>query len=109
MKADKKAAAEQPENAANAKDGADKAVEDEPDDDPAAQKAMTPVGLVIGIVLIFAFMLALPIIAGFSQPIGLLIVAFALWEAYKLNKKVNVVITGPHNVGPASDPAPAHA
>ncbi len=107
MEADKKAAAEQPENAANA--GEDKAVEDEPDGDVAVQNAMTPVGLVIGIALIFAFVLALPIIAGFSQPIGLLIVAFALWEAYKLNKKANVVITGPHSVGPATDPAPAHA
>jgi len=109
MKDDKKAAAEQPENAANANTGADKAAKDEPDGDPAPDKPMTPVGFVIGLALIFAFMLALPVIAGFSQPIGLLIVAFALWEAFKLNKKVNVVITGPHSVGPPSEPAPAHA
>ncbi len=109
IKAEKNAAAEQPENAANDNAGADQAVEDEPDADPAAQKAMTPVGFVIGIAFIFAIMLGLPIIAGISQPISLLIVAFALWEAYKLNKKVNVVITGPHSVGPAADPAPAHA
>lgn len=108
----KKAAAEQPENAADApvqNAPAQKAAEDPADQQPGAHKALTPVEIVIGIALLFAFMLALPILAGFSQPIGLLIVGFALWEAFKLNRKVNVVITGPHNVGPARDPAPAHA
>jgi hypothetical protein len=106
MKAKKNAAAEQPDNAADA--GADKAVAKQPDVEPVAQKALTPLDFVIGIGLLFAFMLALPIIAGFSQPIGLAIIAFALWEAYKLNKKAIVVITGPHSVGPNSDRAPAH-
>ena len=58
--------------------------------------------------IILAIMLALPILAGFSQPIGLLIVAFALWEAFKLNRKVNLVITGPHNIGHNPDPDLAH-
>src|SRR5262249_26107046 len=86
IKAKQAAAAEQAENADNA--GVDKAVDDQPDDEAVAQKPLTPVELVIGIALLCAFMLALPIVAGFSQPIGLAIVAFALWEAYKLNKKV---------------------
>jgi hypothetical protein len=106
LKAEKKAAAGQPENAANA--GVDNAADGQPAEEPVAEKAMTPVGLAIGVAFICALMLALPIIAGFSQPIGLLIVAFALWEAYKLNKKVNVVISGPHSVGPASDRVAAH-
>src|SRR5262245_8475952 len=85
MKAEKKAAAERPENAANENAGVDKAAKDAADGGPAADKPMTPLGFVIGIAVIFALMLGLPIFAGFSQPIGLLIVAFALWEAYKLN------------------------
>jgi hypothetical protein len=106
LKAKKDAAAAQPENGADA--GVDKAADGPPDAAPVAPKILTPIELVLGLVLICALMLALPIIAGFSQPIGLLIVAFALWEAFKLNKKVDVVITGPHSVGPASDRAPAH-
>ncbi|MFO1023388.1 MAG: hypothetical protein U0903_22255 [Planctomycetales bacterium] len=78
-------------------------------DDPEHLEKLTPVGFVVGIALIFAFLLALPILAGISQPIGLLIVGFALWEAFKLNRKVNLVITGPHNVGRTPDQAPAHA
>lgn len=105
MKAEKAAAA-QPDNAPQAE--VKPAVDDEPDDVLVPEEAPTPAGLIIGIVLLCAFMLAIPIISGFSQPIGLLIVAFALWEAFKLNRKVDVVITGPHNVGRPPDQAPAH-
>jgi hypothetical protein len=102
-----KAAAAQPKNAGNA--DVKEAVEGEPDAEQVAQKTLTPLELLIGIAFLIAFLLALPIISGFSQPIGLAIVAFALWEAYKLNRKVIIIITGPHNVGPAPDQAPAHA
>lgn len=106
LKADKAAAA-QPGNAKNV--GAKEAAHDEPAGEAVRQKTLTPFDVFVGIVSLFALMLALPVIVGFSQPIGLLIVAFALWEAYKLNRKASFVITGPHNVGRAPERAPAHA
>ena len=63
---------------------------------------------VVAVVFLIAFLLALPILAGFSQPIGLLIIGFALWEAFKMNRKINFVITGPHSIGPALDQTPAN-
>ena len=77
--------------------------------EPVNRKEITPFDFVFAIAFILAFMLALPILAGFSQPIGLLIVGFALWEAFKLNRKVNLVITGPHHIGRNPDPVPVHA
>lgn len=51
------------------------------------------------LVLMIGFMYALPIRVGFMSPIGLLIIAFALWEAWKINKRVPIVINGPFAVG----------
>ncbi|HEY4260033.1 MAG TPA: hypothetical protein VGM98_07730, partial [Schlesneria sp.] len=73
------------------------------------QKELTSLDLVFAILLVAAFMLALPVISWFSQPIGMLIVGFALWEAFKLTRKVELVITGPHNIGHTPDLAPANA
>ncbi len=36
---------------------------------------------------------------GIHNPIGLLIVGFALWEAWKINKRVPLVFSGPFAVG----------
>ena len=77
-------------------------------DEPVDKKEITFLDFVLAIVLIVAFVLAVPILVGFSNPISLLIVGFALWEAFKLNRKVNLVITGPHNIGHNPDPDLAH-
>ena len=110
-----KAAAVQPHNAAPAIDpakaangGEKSALDAKPEDPQVADEPLTAGGLAIAIAIIVGFLLALPIIAGFSQPIGLLIVGFALWEAFKMNRKLDVVITGPHNIGPDVDRATAH-
>jgi hypothetical protein len=41
----------------------------------------------------------IPIQVGIQSPISLLIVGFALWEAWKLNRRVPLRITGPYRVG----------
>ncbi|MDB5346157.1 MAG: hypothetical protein JWP89_4534 [Schlesneria sp.] len=79
------------------------------EDEPVPQKELTSLDVVFAILLIAAFLLALPVISWFSQPIGMLIVGFALWEAFKLTRKVELVITGPHNIGHTPDLAPANA
>jgi hypothetical protein len=78
------------------------------DDNPIPRKHWS-VGKRIGfesLVLLVSFIFAifLPILAGFSNIIGLLIIGFALWEAWKINKRVNIQFTGPFAVG--AMPAP---
>ena len=68
--------------------------------DVNAPGKVTALSFVIALGMLFAFALALPIITGLHAPIGLAIVAFALWEAFKINRKTPIVITGPHLVGP---------
>ena len=65
----------------------------------AVPGAMRPAEILLGLTMIVGFFYALPIQVGFQSPIGLLIIGFALWEAWKINKKTPIVFTGPHRVG----------
>ncbi|MEP7013614.1 MAG: hypothetical protein ABJC13_25105 [Acidobacteriota bacterium] len=58
---------------------------------------------------IFALAAAVPFLAGFGNILGLAIIAFGLWEAWKLNKRPVIAILGPLDFGaaPPSPPAPA--
>jgi hypothetical protein len=56
--------------------------------------------LVLGVFLI-ALACAAPFLAGVENVIGLIIIGIGLYEAWKLNRRVEVVITGPHAVQPA--------
>ncbi len=75
---------------------------------PAAQAASEPEPtfgeLVVGVIAIFGIAAALPFLAGFDNILGLLIIAFGLWEAWKLNKRPVIEILGPLTIGAA--PAP---
>jgi hypothetical protein len=65
--------------------------------------------LPIALAVFVGFLYAVPILAGFEQPIGLFIIGFALWEAWKINRRVRLVIQGPFALGQEeSDPGPAH-
>jgi hypothetical protein len=70
----------------------------------AAQKPMGALGLVLGIVLILALILAAPFLELTDAPIGFLIVLFGLWEAWKLSRGVPVALEGPFQVGPTAGP-----
>lgn len=48
--------------------------------------------------------LALPFLQGFSNIIGIAIVGFALYEAWKINRRVKVEFTGPFTPGQATTP-----
>ncbi len=58
---------------------------------PPAPAAVDAGGLVLALVIVVGLLIAsiyaLPIVVGFTQPIGLLIVGFALWEAWKFNAR----------------------
>ena len=66
------------------------------------------VGFVVGATLLvfialFAMAAAAPILAGVDNVIGLLIIGFALYEAWNLNKRVEMTLTGPYRVGVPRD------
>jgi len=46
--------------------------------------------------------LAAPFLAGAQNLIGLLIIGFALWEAWKFNARRQVPISGPYQIGPTT-------
>ncbi|HYI09937.1 MAG TPA: hypothetical protein VEK57_12835 [Thermoanaerobaculia bacterium] len=57
-------------------------------------------------IVAFVFSYAAPFLMGFENIIGLLIIAFGLWEAWKINKRSDDAITGPFSVTPAAAPVP---
>jgi hypothetical protein len=58
-------------------------------------------GSSIDVVRLLGFALALPVLEGFQSPLFLVILAFALYEAWKLNKVPAFTITGPHQLAPS--------
>lgn len=54
----------------------------------------------------FIFSFTVPFLGGAENIIGMLIIAFGLYEAWKLNKRVDAAMTGPYAVAPAAIPAP---
>ncbi len=95
-----------------AKPGEDNEAKADPDPDavlkPAAEP-LTAAALSVAFVYLLGFLYAFPVILGFQQPIGLLIIGFAIWQAWKLNRRVPLVITGPYSVGSGPGMAPLHA
>jgi hypothetical protein len=52
----------------------------------------------IAVVMLLLLLYATPFLAGLQNAIGILIIGFALYEAWKLNKKVELRVTGPYQV-----------
>ena len=55
--------------------------------------------VLLGLAVIAALAYAAPILIGLSSPLHLLIAGFALYEAWKLNKRLEIRITGPFQLG----------
>lgn len=72
----------------------------EPEPPPTAEE------LLFGIGALSVFAYALPIFITIESPISGLIYAFALWEAWKLNKKPRVVFNGPYSLAPQDSDKP---
>jgi hypothetical protein len=73
------------------------------------------IAMVIVVPLIIGFAFIAPFLEGMKNFMGLLIIGFALYEAWKINKRVKLVINGPFKVEApgatqsAEPPAPAPA
>ena len=69
---------------------------------PAPHADSTHLGpgtVLLGIGALVLLAAIVPIAAGFSNLIGLLIIGIAVFEAWKLNRRVQLVIAGPYRVG----------
>jgi predicted lipid-binding transport protein (Tim44 family) len=71
-----------------------------PSKKPGIGKAI--VAAVLLVALVFGVALAAPFLGGAQSLIGLLIIGFALWEAWKFNRPRALAITGPYQVGPSA-------
>ena len=69
---------------------------------PAAEDA-PPTGrdMALFFLIFGGIVLASPFLAGFGNIIGWLIIGFALFEAWRINRRVDVTVTGPDEVAPA--------
>ena len=65
----------------------------------AARKPLTLGGFVLGIGALLVIAMIAPFFAGVSNIIGILIIGFALYEAWKFNKKPKIEFSGPFQVG----------
>jgi hypothetical protein len=69
-----------------------------------AQPPATAGQIVIALAIFGALVLASPFLAGFENIIGWLILGFALFEAWKVNRRHHIEVTGPFAVAPAPSP-----
>lgn len=75
--------------------------------EPAAGEPTLTFGqAVLGVLVVLGVAAALPFLAGFENILGIAIIAFGLWEAWKINKRPALEILGPLTLG-AAQPAPA--
>jgi hypothetical protein len=70
-----------------------------------AEEPLTVGTALLGIAALFALAALLPFLAGLENVIGLLIIGIGLWQAWSMNRKKTLDITGPFRVG--SPPASA--
>lgn len=58
--------------------------------------------LVLFVMLVLVISLAAPFLGGFQNAIGLLIIGFGLWQAWKMNEASPLEISGPFRIGAAA-------
>jgi hypothetical protein len=61
----------------------------------------------LGLVALLALAAATPILAGFQNIVGMLIIGFALFEAWRQNQRLQLAVTGPYRVGAKRDDHPS--
>jgi hypothetical protein len=66
---------------------------------PFIVNAMTADEAKAGAVALLALAAAAPFLAGFENVLGILIIGFALYQAWQMNRRVPMTISGPYAVG----------
>ena len=65
---------------------------------PVRPKHLGPGTMLLGVGALVLLAAMIPIFAGFSNIIGLIIIGIAVFEAWKLNRRVALPVTGPYRV-----------
>ena len=60
-----------------------------------------PLAMALAYALLFAFACALPFLGGASNLLGLLIIAIGLHQAWAMNRRLHLDVTGPHAIAPS--------
>ena len=69
-----------------------------PPEDDEPELDMRASTILIGLAALLALFYAFPILISFQSPVSGLIYAFALWEAWKINRRVKMSFNGPFRV-----------
>ena len=72
---------------------------------PAAVPALKPPSFgrfLLVVALLVAFVCAAPFLAGLQNIIGLIIIGIGMYEAWKLNRRAPLIVTGPHAIAHAA-------
>lgn len=64
--------------------------------DDAGESISGPVAVAIAVVFIFAIACAAPFLAGVQNIMGIVIIGIGLYEAWKMNRRATLTISGPH-------------
>jgi hypothetical protein len=72
----------------------------------SARGGMTAGGFLLGVVALILIAAAAPFLAGIQNIIGLVIIGFALYQAWQMNRRAPLVINGPFAVGKTVDAPP---
>jgi len=81
-----------------------------PDVTPVPEAPAAPVSIgraFLALALLAAFFLAAPFLGGLQNAIGLVIIAIGLYQAWKINRRREVIITGPHAIASPVAAVPA--
>jgi hypothetical protein len=73
---------------------------------PAREEPPSLGGLALALAGVFAITLAAPILAASEAPMGLLIVGFGLWEAWRLTRGIPLALDGPYRTAPMATGPP---
>jgi hypothetical protein len=73
----------------------------------AASEKMGVGGFLIAVAALIAFCAVLPVLVGISNPIGILILIFGLLQAWRMNRHVELSVTGPYRLAPVPGAAGA--
>jgi hypothetical protein len=73
---------------------------------PATASSPLPVPLAaaLAVLLVFAIAFAAPFLGGFSNVMGIIIIAIALYEAWKINRKAPFALSGPFRLATPAPP-----
>jgi hypothetical protein len=71
----------------------------------ASRGKMTASKFALGLLALIAIAAAAPFLAGLENVLGLVIIGFALYQAWKMNRRVPLAFSGPYTVGQAAGAA----